>query len=161
MCFSHHRLFATQWTVALQAPLCMGFSSQEYWSDLPCSPPGDLPDLRIELLRLLLHCRQILYCWATEENMCICVFMVCTAHHHHEGKDMSTILNFVPQSIVPHTDKFRQCFWIGRFFSQLVAHSPLHFSVETWFNNLKALIESRHCVIIELSPEMNSGNTTL
>ena len=22
----------------------MGFSSQEYWSGLPCSPPGDLPD---------------------------------------------------------------------------------------------------------------------
>ena len=22
----------------------MGFSRQEYWSGLPCSPPGDLPD---------------------------------------------------------------------------------------------------------------------
>ena len=22
-----------------------GFSRQEYWSGLPCSPPGDLPDL--------------------------------------------------------------------------------------------------------------------
>ena len=148
--------------VALQASLCMGFSRQEYWSDLPCCPPGDLPDLGIELLWLLLHCRQILYCWATGANMCICVLMVCTAHHHHEGKDMPTIFNFVPQSIVPHTDKLiRQCFWVGSFFSQLVVHSPLHFSVETWFNNLKALIESHHCVIIELSPEMNSGNTTL
>ena len=27
-----------------QAPLCMGFSRQEYWSGLPCHPPGDLPD---------------------------------------------------------------------------------------------------------------------
>ena len=26
----------------------MGFSRQEYWSGLPCPPPGDLPDLRIE-----------------------------------------------------------------------------------------------------------------
>ena len=26
----------------------MGFSRQEYWSGLPCSPPGDLPDLGIE-----------------------------------------------------------------------------------------------------------------
>ena len=25
-----------------------GFSRQEYWSELPCSPPGDLPNLRIE-----------------------------------------------------------------------------------------------------------------
>ena len=27
----------------------MGFSSQEYWSGLPCPPPGDLPDPEIEL----------------------------------------------------------------------------------------------------------------
>ena len=33
----------TPWTVALQAPLSMGFSRQEYWSGLPCPPPGDLP----------------------------------------------------------------------------------------------------------------------
>ena len=26
----------------------MGFSRQEYWSGLPCSPPGDLPDPGIE-----------------------------------------------------------------------------------------------------------------
>ena len=34
----------TQWTAALQAPLSMGFFRQEYWSGLPCPPPGDLPD---------------------------------------------------------------------------------------------------------------------
>ena len=32
----------TTWTVANQTPLSMGFSRQEYWSGLPCSPPGDL-----------------------------------------------------------------------------------------------------------------------
>ena len=32
----------TLWTVACQAPLSMGFSRQEYWSGLPCPPPGDL-----------------------------------------------------------------------------------------------------------------------
>ena len=26
------------------SPLSMGFSSQEYWSGLPCPPSGDLPD---------------------------------------------------------------------------------------------------------------------
>ena len=36
-------LFATPWTVAHQTPLSMGFSRQEYWSGLPCPPPGDLP----------------------------------------------------------------------------------------------------------------------
>ena len=28
------------WTVACQVPLSMGFSRQEYWSGLPCPPPG-------------------------------------------------------------------------------------------------------------------------
>ena len=36
------------WPVAHQAPLSMEFSSQEYWSGLPCLPPGDLPNLGIE-----------------------------------------------------------------------------------------------------------------
>ena len=42
--FNHVPLVVTPWTVARQAPLCMGFSSQEYWSGLPFPPPGDLPD---------------------------------------------------------------------------------------------------------------------
>ena len=45
---SHVRLFVTPRTVALQAPLSMGFSRQEYWSRLPFPTPGDLLDLRIE-----------------------------------------------------------------------------------------------------------------
>ena len=39
---------STPWTVALQTPLSMGFSRQEYWSELPCPPPGDLPKPGIE-----------------------------------------------------------------------------------------------------------------
>ena len=33
---------------ACQAPLSVQFSRQEYWSGLPCPPPGDLPDLWIK-----------------------------------------------------------------------------------------------------------------
>ena len=36
---SHVRLFATPWTIAYQAPLSIGFSSQEYWSVLPFPSP--------------------------------------------------------------------------------------------------------------------------
>ena len=36
--------FVTPWTIACQASLSMGSSKQEYWSGLPCPPPGDLPD---------------------------------------------------------------------------------------------------------------------
>ena len=42
--FSCVQLFATVWTVTCQAPLSMGFPRQEYWSGLPCRPPGDLPN---------------------------------------------------------------------------------------------------------------------
>ena len=42
--FSCVRLFATLWTVAHQVPLFMEFSKEEYWSELPCPSPGDLPD---------------------------------------------------------------------------------------------------------------------
>ena len=35
---------ATPWTVACQAPLSMGFPRQEYWSELPFPPPGNLPN---------------------------------------------------------------------------------------------------------------------
>ena len=36
------------WTVACQAPLSIGFPRQEYWSGLPFSSPGDIPDPGIE-----------------------------------------------------------------------------------------------------------------
>ena len=45
---SRIRLFATPWTVAYQAPLSMEFPRQEYWNELPCPPPGALPDPGIE-----------------------------------------------------------------------------------------------------------------
>ena len=41
-------LFVTPWTVAHQATLSMEFSRQEYWSGLPCPPPGDLQEPGIE-----------------------------------------------------------------------------------------------------------------
>ena len=53
--FSGVRLFATLWTIALHSPLSRGFSRQEYWSGLPCSPPGDLPDPGIKPRSLALQ----------------------------------------------------------------------------------------------------------
>ena len=35
--------------IATHAPLSLGFSRQEYWSGLPFTLPGDLPDSGIEL----------------------------------------------------------------------------------------------------------------
>ena len=41
-------LVVTTWTVVHQAPLSMLFSRQEYWSELPCPPPGNPPNPGIE-----------------------------------------------------------------------------------------------------------------
>ena len=38
----------TPWNVAHQTTLSMGYSRQEYWSELLFPSPGDLPDLGIE-----------------------------------------------------------------------------------------------------------------
>ena len=51
--FSCVQFFVTPWTSARQAPLSMGFSRQEYWSGLPCPPPGDLPNPGIKLESLM------------------------------------------------------------------------------------------------------------
>ena len=41
-------IIETPWTVAFQAPLSMGFSWQEYWSQQPFSSSGHLLDPGIE-----------------------------------------------------------------------------------------------------------------
>ena len=65
-------LFALLWNVAHQVPLFLVFSQWENWSGLLCLPPGIFliqglnPPYRGQLLHPL-HCRWILYCWATRE----------------------------------------------------------------------------------------------
>ena len=48
--FSCVQFFATLWTVAHEAPLSNGFSKKEYWSGLPCPPPGDQTRISLCLL---------------------------------------------------------------------------------------------------------------
>ena len=46
-------VFATPQTEAHKAPLSMEFSRQGYWSGLPFSPPGDLPNPGIKTTPLV------------------------------------------------------------------------------------------------------------
>ena len=48
LCDPPHGVFVTPWTVALQAPLSVEFSRQEYWSELPFPAPEAFPDPGIE-----------------------------------------------------------------------------------------------------------------
>ena len=52
-CFSRVWLFMTLWTVACLSLLSMGCSRQEFWSGLPCPPPGDLSDPEIKPMSLM------------------------------------------------------------------------------------------------------------
>ena len=45
--------FATPWSAECQAPLSMGFSSQEYWTGLSLPPPGNVPGPGIEATSLV------------------------------------------------------------------------------------------------------------
>ena len=51
MCTKSLQLCLTLYNImkcSLPAPLSKGFFRKENWSGLPCPPPGDLPDPRME-----------------------------------------------------------------------------------------------------------------
>ena len=52
-CFSCVQLSVTLWTIDCQGPLSRGFPRHEYWSGLPCPPPGDLHVSGIKLMSLI------------------------------------------------------------------------------------------------------------
>ena len=61
-----------------QAPLSMGFFRQEYWSGLPCPPPGDLPDPGIEPMSPALQADSLPSdppgkSWVLVVCVCVCV----------------------------------------------------------------------------------------
>ena len=59
------------------------FSRQEYWSGLPCPPPGDLPDLGREPMSLAL--RKILYCCITGDKITCSVIYTTKAMASHSS----------------------------------------------------------------------------
>ena len=103
-CFSHVRLFVTRWAVARQAPLSMGIPQQEYWSRLPCPPPGRLPDLGIKPTSPVspaLHAGEFFTCWAIgETQVCVCVCVgvylcVCTINRNSFYLDFMDFLIYL------------------------------------------------------------------
>ena len=97
------RLCVTPWTAAHQAPLSMGFSRQEYWSGLPCPPPGDLPNPRLNPCFLcLLHWQDSLPLYHLESQQ---VSLKCEVFHtsldsalgpSHQFQMSRKIMNIIP-----------------------------------------------------------------
>ena len=71
--FSLVRVLVPLWTISCQAPLSLGFSRLEYWSGMPCSPPGDLPDSGIE-----------------PESPALQGYSLLLSHHGSPGSSLST-----------------------------------------------------------------------
>ena len=120
---SHIVPFATPRTVTRQTLLSMGLSRQEYWNELPFSPPGDLPNPGIECL---LYCRQVLYHWATWE-----------AHASHKTS-LITSLDRTPISEIhsrQHTPEAALCFilFLYNYFPPTQGvHGDLQGCWDTW-----------------------------
>ena len=88
--FSTAQLFATLWTEACQAPLSMGFSRQEYWSELSFASPGDLPNPRVEPCISCID-RQVLVTTAA-----IVVMMIMMVISHPGGFCFDEDFSFLP-----------------------------------------------------------------
>ena len=96
LCAHAQSLFMTLWTVANQAPLSTGFSKQEYWSGLPCPPPGDLPNpgtepmspaLQVDSLLLSYWESPIYVLYIHTVYICVCV-CVCVMQYYSVIKRM-------------------------------------------------------------------------
>ena len=79
---SRVQLLVASWTVAHQAPLCMEFSRQHYWSGLSFPPPGDFP-IQGPNLGLPHHSR----------------FFACLSH---QGSPLRTALGIKNQQMTKH-----------------------------------------------------------
>ena len=98
------QLFAAPRTLALQAPLSMGFSRQEYWRGLPCPPPGNLPHPGIKpgspaLQTDSLQCEPLgkpITLTLTQDNLylapCSCLGSPTPAYPHKLGRQFWSIL---------------------------------------------------------------------
>ena len=98
-CFSCVQIFATLWAVVCQIPLSMRFSRQEYWSGLPCPPPGDLPDSGIKPASPCIVGRFFTH-WVTMEAHvceCVCVCVCITESLCCTPETKTTLLiNYIP-----------------------------------------------------------------
>ena len=109
---------ATLWTVALQAPLSMQFSRQEYRSGLPFPPPADLPNSEIKPASPVSPALAggLLTCWAIAEapySLSPKIFL-------HISASRRDSLNFMPRYLPCNLDPiFHKLLLVFESFSEL------------------------------------------
>ena len=114
------QLFATPWIVAHQAPLSMGFPRQEYWSRLPFSTPGHLPDPGMEPSVFCIG-RQILYLCTnlTKPLTCVSIMRTELTAGHPVGSGELVSVGKLSQHISTGHKIFNVCIdisWLLDFF---------------------------------------------
>ena len=127
-CLSQVQFFGTLETVAHQAPLSIGFSRQENWSGLPCSPPGDLPDPGIEpTLLCLLH-------WQVGS-----LPLMSSGSLNSNGKEQIIVL---PQQSIFFPPKLESYLWIKSSFLRRDDWTYFSLLLSIWF--LVSVVNSVH-----------------
>ena len=101
-------LFATQWTVAHQAPLSMGFSRQENWSSLPFPVPWYLPNPGMEPTSPALAGEFFTTgasCEAHTLKVYNLIIWLCDIHHNQANEHIHHLTELLPFSFVVRTHK--------------------------------------------------------
>ena len=110
--FSHVWLFATSWTVAHQAPMPVGFSKQEYWSELPCPLPWDLPDPGIKPWSLASPALAGRF-FTTSASWEVPFWMMCVCVSHSVMSDSLQPRGLWPTKLLCPWDFSRKKYWSG------------------------------------------------
>ena len=90
------------------------FSRQEYWSELPCPPPGDLPNPEVN--PRLQHCRRILYCLSHQgsrisvHTYCLCCKEKFTHFCLYQGQNFFKWLYWEWQNSGPRNNSHQRKF---------------------------------------------------
>ena len=113
--------FVTLWTVALQAPLSMDLSRQEYWSGLPFPSPAAFPDDQTHSSWVSWVGRWILYRWATREAQSV---LLTWSHRQASRERMVKVRKNLPTALGPEGFFF--------FFFKQSYHTRKFISFKPW-----------------------------
>ena len=150
------QLFVNSWTVARQAPLCMGFPRQEYWSGLPFSFFFSIQGQSQESFRKLiptwvseLHIRLLLFPISCESDLVKTdkeYKVMCLFYRRMDDLKKNRAINIT-------AGKYRFCKWFSRsiHINREYCDTRVAFLRTTW-----ALLESNRSYWLSVSVPLSS-----